>query len=351
MINLLNTKNNMKKISIILASLAGLLMLTTACNDEWKEEQYEHYISFKAPLNDDGVSAIYVPYTRKTADGQGQEGVSSYQLPVIVSGTTTDFSDITINIGKSDTLAILNYEQFQNRTDLYYNELPENFATYPATHTIKSGEDVSLYKIDFNFKGIDMSQKWVLPLEIKSGNGYAAHPRKHYAKALLRVYPFNDYSGKYSATTQKMSRTGEDDKASGGETTRAYVVDDKTVFFYAGNDIDESREDRHLYKIYAEFIPDPAEDGKAGTVRFYDPTNNPSLGFSSSDAIFSINEVADEIQPYIIHRYITISGIDYYFNDYTHDENGVRDYHVQGAVTMERKINTQIPDEDMAIEW
>jgi hypothetical protein len=26
-------------------------------------------------------------------------------------------------------------------------------------------------------------------------------------------------------------------------------------------------------------------------------------------------------------------------------------YTVQGVITMERKINTQIPDEDQAIEW
>ena len=341
----------MKKISLILASLAGLLMLTTACNDEWKEEQFEHYISFKAPLNDDGVSAIYVPYTRKATNGQSVEGVSSYQLPIIVSGTTDNPSDITVSIARSDTLSTLNYKQFQNRTDLYYNELPDQYVSYLPTHTIKKGENVSLFQLDFNFKDIDMSQKWVLPLEIVDGNGYTPHPRKHYAKALLRVYPFNDFSGKYSATTQKMGRAGEDDKAAGGEATRAYVVDDNTVFFYAGNDIDESRKDRHLYKIYAKFIRDEAEDGMAGAVKFYDPTNNASLGFVASDAVYSINEIADEIQPYILHRYITISGIDYYFNDYTLDEGSVRDYHVQGALTMERKINTQVPDEDMAIEW
>ncbi|MCS3228291.1 DUF4973 domain-containing protein [Bacteroides thetaiotaomicron] len=26
----------------------------SACNDEWKEEQFEHYISFKAPINSNG---------------------------------------------------------------------------------------------------------------------------------------------------------------------------------------------------------------------------------------------------------------------------------------------------------
>ena len=31
----------MKKLSILAASLMGLLALVTSCNDEWKEEQYE----------------------------------------------------------------------------------------------------------------------------------------------------------------------------------------------------------------------------------------------------------------------------------------------------------------------
>ncbi|HAE67271.1 MAG TPA: hypothetical protein DCG77_08720, partial [Sphingobacterium sp.] len=39
-----------------------ILFIFGACNDEWKEEQYEHYISFKAPLDNNGVSNIYVRY-------------------------------------------------------------------------------------------------------------------------------------------------------------------------------------------------------------------------------------------------------------------------------------------------
>ena len=31
-----------------------------------------------------------------------------------------------------------------------------------------------------------------------------SHPRKNYAKALLRVIPFNDYSGSYSTTTMEV---------------------------------------------------------------------------------------------------------------------------------------------------
>ena len=48
----------------------GLLALVTSCNDEWKDEQYEQYVSFRAPLDNAGVTNIYVCllYTSDAAD-------------------------------------------------------------------------------------------------------------------------------------------------------------------------------------------------------------------------------------------------------------------------------------------
>ena len=37
-----------------------LALSLVSCNDEWKDEQYEQYVSFRAPLNDQGVTPIYV---------------------------------------------------------------------------------------------------------------------------------------------------------------------------------------------------------------------------------------------------------------------------------------------------
>ena len=39
----------MKKIYICL-SLLAVIVLGTACNNEWEDEQYEQYVSFKAPI-------------------------------------------------------------------------------------------------------------------------------------------------------------------------------------------------------------------------------------------------------------------------------------------------------------
>jgi len=212
------------------------------------------------------------------------------------------------------------------------------------------GNDISLLDIRFDFNGIDMSEKWVLPLEVKNNPsyGYTPHPRKNYSKALLRVFPFNNYSGNYSATTLKMARTTNIEDGIGGEQTRAYVVDENTVFFYAGIRIDEDRLDRKNYKVYFKF--EPEGDGNRGKVDIY--TDNPAMKLVvNNDAEFSVYEQYDEVRPYLLHHYIIINNINYNFTDYTSAVNTEFEYNVSGSVTIERPINTQIPNEDQAIEW
>lgn len=348
MINLLKA-NKMKKISILLASLIGVLTLMTSCNDEWKDEQYTHYVSFKAQLNDNGVTSVYVPYSRHNDDGSymyGEEGISSYDLPVIVSGSTVNPSTIKVSIAHdTDTLGILNYARFQSRKDLYYVDM-NDYAEYPQNVTIKGGQSVGLFKIKFNFKGIDMVDKWVLPLTIVDDgvSPYPSHPRKNYAKAMLRVYPYNDYSGNYSATTLTLANSEDPSNAIGMETSRAYVVDENTVFFYAG-DINEKRTDRVNYKIYAQFIGD-----SQGSVKLW--SDNPAMKFTTDGkASFRIYETMDEVQPYLKHRYVIINNINYSYVDYTSVKGTEMAYTAKGTLTLERKLNTQIPNEDQAIEW
>jgi hypothetical protein len=325
--------------------LFGLLLIATAllwcgsCNDEWKDELYQRYISFKAPLDDNGVSRINVRYK--------SNGYVTYQLPLIVSGSTTNDKNITVHIAvDSDTLQTLNYERFQSRTELFYQELNSKYFTIPETVDVKAGSNTALMGVDFTLAGIDLSEKWVLPLTVvdNPSYGYTVHPRKHYRKALLYVIPFNDYSGIYGGTALKTYMKGyESEAAIVKNEIPVYVVDDNTVFFYAGT-VDENRTDRRNYKIYAAF------DRTTGNVTLTSENPNVELVVNSSP-VFSVKETMDATRPYLLHRYVTVSGIDYEYKDYTIVPNYPITYVVRGTIVMERKINTQIPDEDQAIEW
>jgi len=315
-----------------------LLTVCSACNDEWKEEQFEHFVSFKAPLTNEGISNIYVRYK--------EEEKTAFHQPLVVSGSTAIDRDLTVHLAVDpDTLEVLNYERFQNREDLYYRELHGTYFTMPPTVAIKAGEHTALLPIDFSLKGIDMTEKWVLPLTILDGSSYNynANPRKHYRKALLRINPFNDYSGTYSGTGLKTAMEGyEDETPIVKDEIRSYVVDENTIFFYAGN-IDEERQDRRNYRVFATF-------NESGGVSFW--ADNPEMKFKvNKDASYTLTEQMDAVRPYLLHRYVTINNIDYQFTDYTMVPNVEINYLVSGSLILHRQLNTQIPDEDQAIEW
>lgn len=327
----------MKNKYFLLALMA--LIFCASCNDEWKDEQYEHYLSFKAPLNNQGVTRINVRYK--------SEGKVTYELPVIVSGSLTNNKDINVALAvDSDTLRTLNRERFQSRTDMYYKELESKYFSMPNSITVRAGENTGMVDIDFTLQDIDLADKWVLPLTIvdnASGN-YQTNPRKHYRKALLRVMPFNDYSGVYSGTGLKIFLKGYENEAPIVKSQiPTFVVDEGTVFFYAGM-IDEDNVDRKKYKIHAHFD----EDTKIVSFSAEDP----NIEFEArGTSVFKVDEIMDDVRPYLLHRYITINNIDYSFTDYTTVPGEKISFTVTGSLIMERKINTQIPDEDQAIEW
>jgi hypothetical protein len=338
MFNEINKMNMKKKLYCLLLATATLA-LCVSCNREWTEEQYEKYISFKAPLGDNGVSQISVRYK--------SDGYVTYKLPVIVSGSTINGEDITVHVAvDSDTLQQLNIERFQSRTDFYYRELTGQYFNMPETVNISAGENTALIDVDFSLNGIDLTDKWVLPLTIvdNPSYGYRSNPRKHYNKALLYVMPFNDYSGTYGGTALKTYFKGyESDAALVKNEIPVYVVDENTVFFYAGT-VDENRIDRINYKIYATF------DRETNSVSLR--ADDPEINFTASgNPVFSIKEAMDATRPYLLHRYLTISGIEYEYSDYTIVPGQRINYVVKGVMSMERRINTQIPDEDQAIEW
>lgn len=315
---------------VIVASLAS-------CNDEWKDELYAHYVSFKAPINSKGVTDIYVRYKK--------DSISTYQLPLIVSGTTTNPKDMNIKVALDpDTLRILNYERFQHREDLYFIQLESSYYNIPSySVNIPADSRQGLLPIDFTFKDIDMFHKWLLPLTIveEPSANYQVHPRKNYKKAMLRVIPFNDYSGVYQATAMKLYPKGSDINALVVSTRPSFVVNDKSIFFYAGT-IDEESIYRKTYKIIATFKDDGELDLKAEN----DEINFEVIGTPR----YTVEEEMDDLLPYLKHRYITLN-LSYSYDDVTSVPGVSIGYEAKGSMTLERKINTQIPFEDQAIEW
>lgn len=321
-----------------------MLLLITSCNDEWKDEQYRQYISFKAPIKDkdNGVTPIYVRYN--------PDGKVRYQLPVIVSGSTTNEQDIDVHVALyEDTLEILNRERFSGRTDLWYTLLEEDKYEFPEIVHIPAGTCVEQLNIDFDLRGINMTDKWVLPLTIvdDASYNYQGHPRKNYAKALLRVIPFNDYSGSYSTSTMEVyirnANGSTDNKPMVTNNRTAYVVDNNTIFFYAGlMSEDLSRDERELYKIYIRFNEDKSLSMWAD--------NEEKIGFKLyGTPAYSVTETMDVTRPYLKHRYVSFT-IEYDFKDVTSRNQEVL-YKVKGTMLLERNLNTQIPDEDQQIEW
>lgn len=322
----------MKKIyNFILTILA--ISSFSSCEHEWKDELYDHSISFAK----NGIVDIRVRYN--------ENGKVTYRLPIMVSGSLQNAQNITVNIALDpDTLADANVRRYSSRTDLYFLPLEDQFYEIPNTVNIKPGENEGLFDIDFNLAGIDMTRNHVLPLTIAEGNGYTPNYRKHFRKALLNVIPYNDFSGTYSATNASVDDgTG---KPLTVATRLAQVVDANKIFFYAGI-IQEDLQNRADYKVIAEFIPQSEEFQDEGVVKFSSP--NSKINFEAVDGTYLITRMMDEVLPYLEHIYVTIQ-LDYKYNEWLDEENKIT-YSVKGSMIMERKRNTLIPDDDQAWQW
>lgn len=326
-------KNIFYKYLIIITVLLGF----NACNEEWEEEQFEHYVSFKAPMDlAVGSTGIYIRYN--------PGGKVTYKLPIVVSGSTSHDNDINVHVGLDlDTLKNINKEHYNLREDLYYRVLDEDQYEFSETTLIPSGEDVVLLDLNFTLGDIDLVDKWVLPLTIKNdpSYNYVANPRKNYSKAILRIIPFNDYSGEYSSSNVNIYVQGTTTDPMTANTRNSFVVDDKTIFFYAGLQ-DEDLFERHCYKIFATFN----EDGTL-TLKAEDPNINLKV---KETPTYEVSERQDDTLPYLLHRYVTLK-LSYEYEDYTSVPGTRIAFAAKGSMIMERKINTQIPDEDQAIEW
>ncbi|WP_108823541.1 DUF4973 domain-containing protein [Dysgonomonas sp. Marseille-P4361] len=334
----------MRNIYYYIIVLSTLLLLSS-CNDEWKDELYTNMVSLKAPINRDDVSVIYLRYK--------PEGLVSYKLPVIVSGSKINNRDYNVRIGvDNDTLAILNYARYTHREDLYYKQLPESFFEFPSNVChIPTDSNVALFNINFKFSGIDLSEKWVLPLTIEDDPSYVMNMYKGRRKALLWILPFNDYSGDYSATGMNIYYGDDTSNQTVVSSREARVVDDNTVFFYAGL-TEEKDINRSKYKIFVKFkdVDRVSEDGsQIGKLEL--TSDNPEINLELlSEPTYEIREEMDIDKPHIKKRFITLR-MSYKYEDYTSISTRRQPYRCDGSMIMQRNINILVPDEDQAIVW
>lgn len=334
----------------------GTLLFLSSCNDEWKDELYTSMVSLKAPINRDDVSVIYLRYK--------PEGEVTYKLPVIVSGSLINKQNYNIRIDvDNDTLAILNQEKYTNRTDLYYKQLPTSFYEFPSDVChIPSDSDVALFDINFKFSGLDLVEKWILPVTIMPDPSYSLNTYKGRQKALLWVMPFNDYSGSYNAASMYVYFGDNTTKYMSASTREARVVDENTIFFYAGI-TEELAENRGQYKVKCKFqkpseineiIDNKTGEGtglyiKKGQLEL--STDNPNLNLQIiGNPSYEIKEEKDIDRPQIIKRFFTLT-MEYKYEDYTSSSSMIFPYRCKGTMLMQRNINTLVPDEDQAILW
>ena len=337
----------MNKILNIIVAVAALAFC--ACNNEWEDEQFAHYVGFKAPINGEGVTSVYLKM--RSPEEIAEKGPVKYELPLVVSGSTAHSGDLNVKVELDpDSLEQVNLKNIGfNRKDIWWEQVPEDAYSFNPNITIPSGQSVTLLPIEFDLTKLDLVHRYILPLKVAENQpGYTANTRKHYNNAMLNIIPFNDYSGSYGAST--MLGYSADDNGNFTDAMLSlqpltmsdkifYAVDDNTVFFYPGI-IDHTYKQRADYKVFVDF-------GIGGALTFR--PENPEIDFQVIGASsYEQPERYDENKPYLLYKYVILQ-FTYEFTDFT-GAVPTR-YRFKGAMTMQRAINTQIPDQDQAILW
>lgn len=342
----------MKNIYYLFLAMVTVICCTS-CNNEWEDEQFKQMVSFKAVPNSDGVTSAYVRYNAGN--------VVKYNLPIILSGSTMNTTNRNIHIAiDQDTLNVLNRERYGEREELYYRLLDSQYYSIPDAVELSKGKYTTVLPIEFTLGGtngvnqLNLSEKWILPLSIMDDPSYdyQANPRKHYRKALLNITPFNDYSGTYSGTKYMIYLDDDQTHAFTLANHKAYVHDDKTIFVYAGlRNIDYL--DRQKYRVFIKFTDEKIDLQKKKLEIWSDnddPVNGNAFKPGDSQSYYTVEEAYDAKKPYLKHIYITLF-LSYTFEDYTISPGNRLKYTVKGTLSMQRDLNTLIPDEDQQIQW
>lgn len=333
----LNIKNVAK--GLILSILFILsIAIHTSCNEEWKSEQYVKQVSF-----------VNSGFTNTYLNTGTPGGVVHYQIPVEVSGSIKNDKNVTVTIALDpDTLTDYNLATYFTRTDLFYLQLDPQYYSFPngMTTVIPAGQNTGTIAVDFKVVNLDLVYQYILPLKITETSDYPISSIKWYKKTLMHINPFNQFSGTYSATAANVTAAGASNSPITVDTREMRYVSDSTVFFYAGL-CDETARDRANYKIKAQFNPDStltltADDPNIQLTPILQSTDN--SGATVNRCVWSESDQMDALQPYLLVRTVTMN-VKYSYYDISNPNFKVQ-YTVDGYYTLERRKNTQIPDED-----
>ncbi len=343
----------MKKLYLIL-TLLGVLSFQVGCNNEWEDELYTQMVSLKAPI-DNNVTYLYLKYQ--------ENGEVTYNLPVLISGSRPNTRNFNVKIGvDNDTIPKLNTYIYSDREDLYYHQLGEEHYEFASNMcNVPAGSKKAMFPITFKFSDLDLVEKYVLPVTIEADPSYTMNTYKGRNKALLLVCPFNDYSGSYTAGNLFIQSINTPGNQMIANTRWVQVVDEQTVFWYAGI-TEELSTERGNYKICAEFLEptrneillDEATGVPNGLVEIEGPLRLYQFQVGSNALIptpvYTITESWDPDRPFIKRRLITMSMV-YKYTDYTTSKSISFNYLCAGTMTMQRNINTLVPEDMQAYYW
>jgi hypothetical protein len=205
--------------------------------------------------------------------------------------------------------------------------------------TIPSGQNVGYINMNFKLSGVDMINKYILPLNVVSTDKFGPNLHKHYRKTLMRIIPFNDYSGNYSALSgQVINKSLPSLPALKVSSREARVVNENTIFFFAGV-TEEEAFDRAKYKIKARFNAD-------STVTL--TAEDPSINFVQKSGTYSIKKRMDDVLPYNQITDLTLT-MEYDYDDITNPKIPLK-YKFTGSLVLEKVKNINIPEEDQQVQ-
>ncbi|GAB3020325.1 DUF4973 domain-containing protein [Niabella terrae] len=318
----------MKKICLL---ILPVLLICIACNKEWTEELFVKEVAFAK----NGVVTVYAKF-------KDEGGLVPVKVPVILGGSTRNNADIQVTIDiDADTLTDLNFDRFRLREDLYFHQLPQkNYAFKSMTTTIPKGADIGYFDLDLKLEDLNLINKYILPVKIVSTSLDNVSSYRWYKKSLMQIIPFNDFSGSYSNAGLVWNRDVSENSQTALTTTNrtAWVVDERSVFFFAGV-VDEDAYDREKYKIIARFNED-------STVTLSAP--DPEIMFSQQAGTYTVQVEKDPVIPYMERTRVTMN-LQYWYSDISNPAFPLN-YRFTGPMTLEITRNTQIPDEDQQVK-